>query len=440
MGRLLSQMIMKTFYFGVRRVILKLCFIVEYLNEIILVDDHSDHTYIKDTLPSAVKFLFPSMVKLTRNSRRLGLIKARMAGSDKATGDVLVFFDSHVEVGPGWLEPLLHRIKQDYRVIAAPAHDTIVDKGFEFSGNPTTDSQGTFGWDLLQRWRALPDRERKLLKTKADPVRMPTISGCLFSISRRWWEELGRFDPGYEVWGAENLEISFKTWMCGGRLEIIPCSHVCHLFRRGSPHKSHVDNYLSINQKRLADVWLDEYKEIVYLRHPELVSLDAGDISERVELRKRLQCHPFKWYLENLLPDLYVPSVKLQAGGGLRTLSGPCVDTMQKDSGIAQLYPICHFMSTQNFHLTDANEIRGTVEVCLESDQKHNRVLLSQCSGKESQTWSHPGPNSTIQASAIRSSSMCITINGDNLELADCNPDDVKQRFYFQYYMNQGLI
>ena len=49
----------------------------------------------------------------------------------------------------------------------------------------------------------------------------------------------------------------FQTWMCGGRLEIVPCSHVGHIFRKRSPYKWRSGvNVLRRNSIRLAEVWM----------------------------------------------------------------------------------------------------------------------------------------------------------------------------------------
>ena len=41
--------------------------------------------------------------------------------------------------------------------------------------------------------------------------RAPTHAGGLFAMDRKYFFELGAYDPGLQIWGGENFELSFKV-------------------------------------------------------------------------------------------------------------------------------------------------------------------------------------------------------------------------------------
>ena len=302
------------------------------ITEVILVDDFSDlgkcsgfplkvFVFINIFLEHLKQPLevymsnFPK-VKILRAPERQGLIKARLRGAVAAKGPVLTFLDSHIECMEGWLEPLLDRIEKDPTNVVCPMID--VTNTSTFAINPTKSEHlqvGGFDWTLTFRWMPLSEAKKKLKIDPSEPTHSPTMAGGLFAIDKAFFEKLGMYDPEFDIWGGENLELSFKTWMCGGTLEIVPCSHVAHVFRAKSPYKwREGKNVVQINLHRLAKVWMDDYADFYFGRSGKKDIVDFGDISDRIKLRENLQCKSFKWYLENIYPELEIPGDNIAHG------------------------------------------------------------------------------------------------------------------------------
>uniref|UniRef100_A0A8C8HZ50 Polypeptide N-acetylgalactosaminyltransferase n=1 Tax=Oncorhynchus tshawytscha TaxID=74940 RepID=A0A8C8HZ50_ONCTS len=276
------------------------------LHEIILVDDSSELADLKEDLDSYVQqHKLQVKVKVVRNEKREGLIRGRMIGASHATGEVLVFLDSHCEVNEAWLQPLLAPIQRDHKTVVCPVIDIISADTLAYSPSPIV--RGGFNWGLHFKWDTVPASELNSPDGAVGSIRSPTMAGGLFAMDRKYFNELGQYDSGMDIWGGENLEISFRIWMCGGQLLIIPCARVGHIFRKRRPYGSPGgQDTMAHNSLRLAHVWMDEYK---YLNlRPELRERAYGDISERQAVRQRLQCRSFKWYLDTIYPEMQVAS------------------------------------------------------------------------------------------------------------------------------------
>uniref|UniRef100_A0A4X2KKS2 Polypeptide N-acetylgalactosaminyltransferase n=1 Tax=Vombatus ursinus TaxID=29139 RepID=A0A4X2KKS2_VOMUR len=232
------------------------------LHEIILVDDNSEFDDLKGELDEYVQKYLPGKIQVVRNEKREGLIRGRMIGAAHATGEVLVFLDSHCEVNKMWLQPLLVPIQEDHRTVVCPVIDIISADTLMYSSSPIV--RGGFNWGLHFKWDLVPFSELGGPEGAIAPIKSPTMAGGLFAMNRHYFNELGQYDSGMDIWGGENLEISFR------------------------------EQYFSLR--------------------PELKLKSYGNISERVELRKKLGCKSFKWYLDNIYPEMQLsgPNVKPQ--------------------------------------------------------------------------------------------------------------------------------
>ncbi|CAO1307686.1 unnamed protein product [Diamesa tonsa] len=306
------------------------------LKEVILVNDHSTKLFLYEPLKRYIRENLKDKVMLLELPVRSGLIWARLAGARAATGDVLIFLDSHTEASTNWLPPLLEPIAKDYRTCVCPFIDVIEFKTYEYVAQDEG-SRGVFDWNFFYRKLELKPIHQKF---PTDLFESPVMAGGLFAISTKFFWELGGYDTGLDIWGGEQYELSFKIWLCGGQMFDAPCSRVGHIYRGSMPFEDDrkgVD-FLSINYKRVAEVWMDEYKEFLYARDPaKFENIEIGDLSYQQSIKKRNKCKPFKHFLENVAPDLLERYPLIEpppfANGAIQSVAAPhlCIDTYGRD-------------------------------------------------------------------------------------------------------------
>ncbi|XP_011862534.1 PREDICTED: polypeptide N-acetylgalactosaminyltransferase 1 isoform X2 [Vollenhovia emeryi] len=418
------------------------------LKEIILVDDHSEEDELQGQLDYYLSTRLPTKVKLMRLPYRQGLIRARLHGARNALGDVLVFLDAHCEVIKDWLQPLLQRIKDNKSAVLMPIIDNISEETLEyFHDNEAFFFQvGGFTWSGHFTWINIQKHEIESRPSPISPTRSPTMAGGLFAIDKRYFWELGSYDDKMDGWGGENLEISFRIWQCGGTLEIIPCSRVGHIFRNFHPYKFPNDKDThGINTARLAFVWMDEYKRLFLLHRSEFKLI--GDISKRLELRRKLRCKSFKWYLNNIYPEKFIPDENAIAYGRIRLRNRRlCLDNLQHEEDKPYnlgLYN-CHtkLYPSQFFSLSKSGELRRE-ETCgriLDVDSKpYAQIQMSDCnSEKGGKEWVLTKDGRIIHVET----GLCLDgtklHNDENVQATRCT--NVPDQFWkFDFYSNKML-
>ncbi|KAL7012321.1 hypothetical protein ACKWTF_014770 [Chironomus riparius] len=422
----------------------------ELLHEIILVNDMSSNSELYDPLEDYVLDNFPNTtIRIKNLLERKGLIVTRLEGAEIATGEVLVFFDSHTEVNVNWLPPLLTPIKANRRLATNPTIDYFSPETFKVDGAPHYSDRGAFDWELIwhQLSRKVPDGYNKL-----KPYPNPIMLGCAFAIDRKFFmEELDGYDRDFRIWNAENYELSFKLWLCADGLYEVPCSRITHTFRTLNPSRSNVPyDYLGRNFKRLVEVWFDDHKDVVYDRNRERYDkIDPGDLNRPKSVRARLNCKNFKYFLDYVIPELIMKypidkKVPVFASGQIKSMLNVsyCMDFVKGQNNETARLKNCKegdIPESQYFRMTfHKNIVFGHTELCLDA----YNINFLECHYTEfgNQFWRFNLKSNMINNGSDDNKS-CLTADFEEhkLYMKTCNVSDINQKWKFSYQNSTAL-
>lgn len=248
-------------------------------------------------------------------------------------------------------------------------------------------------------------------------------------------------------WGGENLEMSFRVWMCGGILETIPCSRIGHIFRDFHPYSFPNDRDThGINTVRMALVWMDDYIDYFFMNRPDLKkNKDIGDVTHRRLLREKLKCKSFDWYMKNIYPEKFVPTKNVRAYGRVTSKSEQniCLDDLSQgpdDSYNLGVYN-CYrpeITNSQLFSLTNEGVFRterscATVPDFNQHGKKH--ILMVPCHSTDD-------IDDRFEITADKqikhiNSGLCLDHFEAHVQefvyVSDCNPNLPEQKWEFEH-------
>lgn len=343
------------------------------IQEIILVDDNSQIEKLKAALDSYVKRNFPrGLVKVIHSPTREGLIKARLRGWRASTGEVIAFFDSHMEVNIDWLQPLLTAIKNDRKTIAMGMLDYINMNNFEYHFSEGYFVRYGFDWRLVffeAYFR--PDQSGPSIE---DPRPGTVMVGPAFAVDSKYFGEIGAYDDGMKIWGGENLEFPWRT-------------------------------------------------------------MDVGDLSERLAIKEKLKCKNFTWYIANVWPELNVFDQDALAWGSVRNIqTNKCLDNHNHLFNYPQLLfdEICtHKLAAQGFSWTKDHLLRSSLQCVVVKEMKDGeKPKLEDCVTGPRDEWEH------VKGSYLKhvKSHLCLEHDGKELVMHKCNTTNERQHWLFSHY------
>jgi polypeptide N-acetylgalactosaminyltransferase len=259
------------------------------IDEIIVCND----TGSPDEIPDTKQIL----------SDHIGRARAWNLAAEEAKSGELIFLGGPTKFGQDWLPPLLDMIR-DEKCLVSPIVHTLDLNLWAMED----DRYKRFGW----RW------DLELYSRRPFQINeSPAISSYCFAVTKDWFDAVGRFDDGMQNGLGEDVEISLRNWLFGGRCLVAEESFVAAAFRGldAGPKTTR-------NLSRIVEAWMPEYSTYFY-QSRGIDRVDCGRIDNLLNLRDK-QRRSIDWFLNCLQPELFgVYKLKGTATGKSVAVVGP---------------------------------------------------------------------------------------------------------------------
>jgi polypeptide N-acetylgalactosaminyltransferase len=318
------------------------------LEQIIFVSDGNRHPRVEELEAMSPK------LKVLVLPKRQGLIKAKMRGMELVKASVVVFLEPHCIVNRRWLEPLLVRIEAIPRGLVMPVLDAIPQDNFR-SYQRAAVGHFRLEWNFNLIYTAPAG-----LEDSSKPYPSPATSGGIFAMKSEWFQHLELFDTGMRQWGGDHVELTMKAWRCGGRIDIVPCSRVGHMFR-DSVHQPYTVKVQQIvkNYARLAHIWTDRHINAFWKVKPEAKRMEVGDLRNLSTQRERLKCKNMDWYLKHVDFELGWEVSRICIPGAARGQGGCRGKAVIGRSTIDQLMPVQDYVKAKSSAHSDEESAKA---------------------------------------------------------------------------------
>ena len=213
-------------------------------------------------------------VKLIRLEKSIGQRAGYNLGVRESTGEYIMKIDAHALLSPGFDEELKTHCPK--KTVVLPEMRRLNVKEWECKKGGEVWFMH-FGLDLY--CHAWWDYKKRAEAQGNYPQVMTGQGSCWFT-TREWNDYIGLLDEGVGSWGNVGIEVSLRTWLCGGQQVVNKKAWQAHWFRRDDGGFTY-----PMDGRKVARAHNYTWKNYYFKDNAF-----------------KNQCRPFKWLIEKFAP------------------------------------------------------------------------------------------------------------------------------------------